>query len=244
MQTLDIDPASAAVHWTAIGSPQPDLVSVAGHGILDVAALGLFKAERLAASAGAVPWIRLPGGGLGVIQIGRALSAPKSAWKEPTARNLYLANHKVWQSIHDAQRPAKASTPPIILTQASPGSIPSLFSDQIGAIPALVYVAIAAVGVLATIGTAYYATRTEEQRIETESQRLRAAHAVGSLSDLAATQLATQGKIDPNLIAQIGALGESSWTPSAAHWALAGAAATAGLGLGGYLFWQRRKAAA
>lgn len=187
-------------------------VGIAGTDLLDGAAHSLLKAEFLAAQAGVVPFVPLPGGGQGVLTVGGALSQPDHAWPDPLLRTLYLANHRGMSAIHAETSARRITTPELVVPELAPVDIQSVALEwggvgahgaTLGVIPAIAWVAIAAVGILATIAATYYATRTKETEIETESELLNNQFKMGKLTDLAIAQLQTKGHIQPDLIKAI-----------------------------------------
>lgn len=245
---VNIDPArSHAVfnEWgnldkykRADGKPSP-VIGMVGHDLLDGAAYALLKAEFLAAQAGAVPWIPLPGGGQGVMTIGGALGQPINRWSQPELAHLYMLNHKSVAALHSNVRAARATTPLLDpATEPMPAEFLPAGQYQIG-LP-VAWIVVAAVGILATMAGAYYATRTAQTRIQTEANLAADTYKTGQLTNLAQQQLLSQGRIDPKLIAAIrdagSATGFSVWP-----WVTVGAGAVLAAGTGTYIYTQHHK---
>jgi hypothetical protein len=217
---VNVDPvrAHAIVQaWERLGTePGTPRVAFAGHDMLDGAAFCLLKAEFLAAQCGVVPFVPLPGGGQGVLTVGGALSQPDSKWPQPELRHLYMLNHKAAATTHASIRAARPGTPilQVPLNAETPLDAQAALAPQLtqlGVLPAA-WVVVAAVGILATIAGSYYAVRTEEKRIETDANLAATQAKTAGLTGLAQQQLATQGKIDPKLIAAIKETGSAtSW---------------------------------
>jgi len=196
-------------------------VKMAGHDLLDGAGFSLLKAEFLAAQAGVVPFMTLPGGGKGVMTVGGALAARDDAWPQPELKTLYLLNHKGAAALHSSTNKARVGTPPLTIPATSPSQAQdmALFYDQVGAgaanlgvVPPVAWLVVAAVGILATMAASYYATRTKLEEIQVDAALAKHQYAVGNLTDLAQQQLATTGKIDPALIGAIKNTGsDSAW---------------------------------
>jgi len=205
MTSLKVDAVRASdvyAAWGNIieGNKQP--VGLAGNDLVDGMALALLKSEWLAASAGVVPFGPLPGGGTGVMTIGGALAEPKNAWPSEEARHLYMLGHRTAASVHASVNALRVNTPMLPITSTVNAPQWPVIDDGTEQTP-LVWVVVAAVGILASMATAWYFTRTEETRIQADADKMKEQHAVGVLSDLASAQLQKTGKIDPNIIAAI-----------------------------------------
>lgn len=209
---VNVDPVRAHAVFEAWGNaPAEGSVAMAGTDLLDGAAFSLLKAEFMAAQAGVVPFVPLPGGGKGVLTVGGALSQPSNKWPQPELETLYYLNHKGIASLHASVNRARPTTPKLVIPSLSPSTIAddAAFWNQVGAgaaklgIPQVAWLVIAAVGILATVAATWYATRTKLEEIQVDAKLARDQRAIGSLTDLAQQQLANTGKIDPGLIAAI-----------------------------------------
>lgn len=212
-ENVNVDPIRAHQVWNAWAA-LPDTrapVKMKGTDVLDAAAYGLLKAEFLAAQAGVVPWVPLPGGGQGVLTVGGALGHPKSSWPQPELHTLYMASQRAYANVNARVMRARGGTPALQTQPVTPLEAQQIAThfNQVGAgaaelgILPVAWLVIAAVGILASIAVGWYAGRNRSEEIELEAKAARDAAAIGSLTDLAAKQLATTGKIDPNLIAAI-----------------------------------------
>lgn len=222
--------------WGGLGdstrsSNQP--VGMLGTDLVDGAALALLKSEWLAAAAGVVPFVPLPGGGMGVLTVGGALAQPQSAWPQPELVHLYLAGHRNAQALHASVHARRLNTPMLrVGNDPEQRAVwPVLDNAQQVAANPMIWVVVSAVGILATMAGAWYFTRTEEKRIEADTDRAKEAHAIGALSDIASEQLIRTGKVDPAIIAAIRTKPSTpgSWWPYVA--AASGGAMVAGYGV-------------
>lgn len=214
---VNVDPVRAhAVFeaWGGIAAPTAGAsnnIAMQGTDLLDGAAFSLLKAEFLAAQAGVVPFVPLPGGGQGVLTVGGALSQPSNKWPQPELETLYFLNHKGIASLHASVTRARPTTPRLTIPALSPGQVQddAAFwasvghgAAKLGVLP-VAWLVVAAVGILATVAATWYATRTKLEEIQVDAKLARDQRAIGSLTDLAQQQLANTGKIDPGLIAAI-----------------------------------------
>jgi len=225
-ENVNVDPVRAHAIYNAWGQIHDDAsakgpVGMVGSDLLDGASFALLKAEFLAAEAGVVPFVPLPGGGKGVMTVGGAISMPDNKWPQPELRTLYYLNHKASAAMHGSLVKRRIQTPMLNV----PASSPSQFQDeaaffesvgagaaQMAALPAVAWLVISAVGILATMAASYYATRTKLEEIQVDAQLAKDQHAIGSLTELAQLQLAATGKIDPDLIGAIRNTGsQTSW---------------------------------
>jgi hypothetical protein len=236
-KTAQTDPLQGALAYRAFdAAPSSGKVKLEGDALADGALVALLKSEWLAANAGATPWVPLPGGGKGVLEIGGALAAKADAWP-PGARQLYLAQHRTWSAIHASVTKARSSTPLLTMPEdiLGQGTISNFASNQMtgqmaGLGPLIV---LGVVGIAAIISGAWYVTRTEQTMIETNADYLKHVAKLGQISDLASKQLAETGKIDPQLVAA-GNEGTPDMPtgPNAALWLGIGAAAVVAVGGG------------
>jgi len=240
MPEVKIDPIDAHMTWSAWDQLRhaetirdSDPVSMSGRQLVDGAAYGLLKAEFMAAHAGVVPWVPLPGGGQGVLTVGAALDVPASQWPQPELAHLYMLNQRTYAAMHATCRRARPGDTPLPRANVSPLDVQktSTFFEAVGSgaatmgLAPVAWLIIAAVGILATIAAAYYATTTKLEQIAVDAKLARDAAAIGSLTDLASKQLAMTGKIDPSLVRAIGATGSTISAPSWAYLAIGGGGA-------------------
>jgi len=246
---VHIDPLRASEVFHAWGNPQESSqIAMVGHDMLDGLAFGLLKAEFLAAQAGVVPFIPLPGGGSGVMTVGGAIGTPSSKWPQSGLRDLYILNHKCAASMHAGIRAARATTPELEVSnpkyqtgmmQSSRNELFAAGPANMGILPAA-WIVVAAIGILATVAGAYYATRTTETKIQVEAKLASDQYKTGMLTDLAQQQLLTQGKIDPELVRAIRDAGSStSW--NVWPWVAVGSGTAIAAATGTYLVVQKNK---
>lgn len=222
MKQVHLDPAQASAiyqAWQQLPKSQAGNLRVKGPALLDGTSLVLLKSEFLAAQAGVVPWVPLPGGGQGVLTVGAAHGQPESAWPSESLLHLYRLTSKAATALHASVQSARIGTPSL-----EPGTPPSTSdaqqeaafwshvgptSVQMGLAPAA-WVVIAAVGILATMAGSWYAARTKETEIEASARLQGDMARLGNLTDLAQAQLAATGKIDDGLVRAIGATGSDA----------------------------------
>lgn len=247
---VNVDPVRSAAVFNAWGKvpKQTTPIGMIGHDLVDGAAFSLLKAEFLAAQAGVVPFVPLPGGGKGVLTVGGALAEPDQKWPQEELRTLYMLNHKGIAAIHGSVNRRRIGVSMLEVGPVDPATIQdqaAYFAEvgagaaQMGVIPAA-WLVIAAVGILATVAASYYATRTKLEEIQVDAQLAKDQHAIGNLTDLAQQQLAATGKIDPNLIAAIRNTGSStSW--GVWPYVIGGAGLVAAGGVGTWALMRRRR---
>lgn len=236
-ENVNIDPLRAHAVYNAWGQIHDDAsargpVGMVGSDLLDGASYALLKAEFLAAEAGVVPFVPLPGGGKGVMTVGGAISMPDNSWPQPELRTLYYLNHKATAAMHGSVIRKRIKTPMLEV----PGLTTS--TSELEQLPQA-FIIIAAVGILATIAGTYYATRTQLEEIQVDAQLAKDQHAIGSLTELAQLQLAATGKIDPDLIGAIRNTGsQTSW----GFWpyVIGGAGLVVAGGVGTYALMKRK----
>jgi hypothetical protein len=219
-------------------------IGLRGTDLLDGGVVAALKSEWLAASAGVVPFLPLPGGGQGVLTIGGALRTPDSAWSDPVVRGLYRSAHQNLRRLHGQAIKRRIGTPRLVLPGAgqqalSPQQRAALQSEEL-AVPPAVWVVVSVVGVLATVAGAWYAVRTKETEIQTEAELLQRQATIGRLSDLASAQLQSTGEIQPDLVEAIRATGaEDVGQEEVWPWVMGGVGLAAAGGLAWYA-WGRR----
>lgn len=140
----------------------------------------LVSAELLAAKAGVVPYVDLPDGTRGVVQIGAARSRLDGA--PESVRTLYLAAHGLARRTDATAR---------LVPDATPLTVATVPSHRIAAgfvLPLLV------LGVAAIVAGAAYATLTAQTRAEVDAENLRQAERLKVA--LVAAQFALENKRD------------------------------------------------
>lgn len=200
------------------------------------AAMGvLVQAELLAAAAGVVPFVTLPGGIQGIIEVGKARSVIDKV-SDVNLRTAYLASHGVARRAYVEATPAKAGTP--ILPGDSSLSFAGPFTDegpQIGAIPVVAVVALTALAVAALYAEVWFATNALHT-VEVSAGTLKEMQAIAILNKAADASIKATGKVDPAIVASVKdvATAEAAKTPSLATAILFGVPLVGAVAAGGY----------
>lgn len=239
-QQVRVDPVRGHEAFHAWGSlvDATGPVGMVGHDMLDAAAFSLLKAEFMAAQAGVVPFVPLPGGGQGVLTVGGAIGKPESAWPQAELRHLYMLNHRGMASIHASVEAKRPKTPDLVIV---PAAAPTEIDAAPFVVPVAAWVVLGAVGILATIAGTYYATRTEETKIQVDAGLAGQQFKTSALADLAQKELALRGSLSPELIKAIAGVkggGSSSYFwPGVAI----GAGTAVAAGAGAFAYSRKRK---
>ena len=186
---FDFDPLAAASALARMGKAPDGTIAIDAVDWAQGAMGVLLRAEFLAADAGVVPWITLDDGTKALVTIGAArdhiADAPEGV------RTLYLAAHGLVRQTHARALVWDGQTP---LLQGP--------EEEIGVGPLVI--AVIVLGVAALLATAAYLIHRDT--IEIEGRSARTVSILGTTLDLARTQLATTGRIDPALYQALTAL--------------------------------------
>lgn len=204
-------------------------VALASRTLRDGLLAACVRAELLAAQAGVVPWVELPGGERGVAVIGGARA--KIAGAPDDVRLPYLAVHGATTYASAAAVRGRSDDERIDHVPGIEGLCPSCAGDTIGN---PIVIGLVVVGVVAAIATAWWAHDRSLEVVRTEGQSLRAAQSTAALADLARGQLATTGRIDPSLVESIAGLGRAE---SREGWAVPLAIGVVGTTAAGLAVW-------
>jgi len=197
-QQVSYDPLLGAASLATFGTVAPEGVAVlSGKSLREGLLASLWTAELLAATAGLVPFVQLPGSVRGVAVLGAARD--KLAQAPEAVRVIYLAAHG---AARQAQAHAQKSAPvsitgrldgPIAMAQAAGNPIGDI--GDFGATAIILTV----LGVAAICATAWFAKGAVEQIIQTHADDLRATYAADTAAKLAMAQIAAGQPVDPSV---------------------------------------------
>lgn len=105
-----------------------------GTDVLDGMLVGGLKGEWLAASAGVVPFVSLPGFGKGILSIGGALTNPVKAWPDPALESLYLWIQRSMAALHGSVELARRDVIKLPVG-ALPGSAEAFYHGGLSLMP-------------------------------------------------------------------------------------------------------------
>src|SRR6267142_4064788 len=185
------DPVLGASALASFASVAPSSAAVlSGKSLREGLLASLWTAELLAASAGLVPWIQIPGQGRGVAVIGAAREKIDQA--PESVRTIYLSLHG---SARQAQSHARASSPVSVADQRL------LDAHAIGDIGdfGVTAIVLTVIGVAAICAAAWFAKGVVEQIVTTHGDDLRATYAADTAAKLAMAQIAAGQPVDPSV---------------------------------------------
>jgi len=192
------DPLLGAATLQTFQNVAPGGVAVlSGRNLREGLLASLVSAELLAAQAGLVPFIQLPGSQRGVAVLGAAREKIDQA-PEPV-RVIYLAAQG---AARQAQSHAHKSGP-VTITARVDGPIAQLqaLGQPIGDIGdfGITAIVLTVIGVAAVCATAWFAKGVVEQIIQTRADDLRATYAADTAAKLAMAQIAAGQPVDPSV---------------------------------------------
>ncbi len=231
------DPILGAASLLTFGQVPADGVAVLGGKNLREGLLAsLWQAELLAAQAGVVPFIEIPGSGKGVAVLGAARA--KLATAPEAVRVIYLATHG---AARQAQAPAQKSAP-VALTQRADAVLAAvqMAGGPIGDIGdfGATLIVLTVLGVAGIVAGAWFAKGTAEVIVQTHAEDLRATYAADTAAKLAMAQIGAGQPVDPSVWEVLkGVASRESKDSLLAPGIVVGAAAV-GVGLLGYAIWK------
>lgn len=191
----DADYTAAMLQLGAASTALPSL-TMYGQTLAQTLVGECVSAELFAAQMGVVPYVTLPDGTKGIVNVGGArsvISNPAKWSSQPSGvdplavQTLYLASHGAARMVGATAQASSSSTPDINVLSSSP------VAGAIGVIPVAVYLTV--LGVAAIAAAAWYATSAKQAVVQVDGTNARALSRVDSAVKLAEVSFATTGTI-------------------------------------------------
>lgn len=180
--------ASALASFGVVGANQNATLS--GKSLREGLLASLWTVELLAAQAGLVPWIQIPGQGRGVAVLGAARERLDHA--DEAVKTIYLAAHGAARQAQSHARISKSSTP------EGAAALDAHAISEIGDF-GVTAIVLTVMGVAAICATAWFAKGVVEQIVTTHGDDLRATYAADTAAKLAMAEIAAGQPVDPSV---------------------------------------------